>query len=79
MQAEPKEQGRQKLDNQFDKAGGLIIVVKLLRTDTTLDLSQKARVVRNQHVALRYLYDSACARANLRETSREMIAIEIGT
>ncbi len=28
--------------------GASIIVVKLLRTDTTLDLSQKARVVRNQ-------------------------------
>ena len=29
-----------------NEGGALIIVVKLLRTDTTLDLSQKARVVR---------------------------------
>jgi hypothetical protein len=46
LQAEPKEQGRQKLDNQINGGGAPIIVVKLLRTDTTLDLSQKARVVR---------------------------------
>ena len=31
-----------------NEGGALIIVVKLLRTDTTLDLSQKARVVRKQ-------------------------------
>ena len=31
-----------------NEGGALIIVVKLLRTDTTLDLSQKARVVRIQ-------------------------------
>ena len=30
-----------------NEGGAPIIVVKLLRTDTTLDLSQKARVVRN--------------------------------
>jgi hypothetical protein len=30
-----------------NEGGAPIIVVKLLRTDTTLDLSQKARVVKN--------------------------------
>ena len=33
-------------------SGASIIVVKLLRTDTTLDLSQKARVVKNQECLL---------------------------
>jgi hypothetical protein len=31
-----------------EESSGLVLVVKLERTDTTLDLSQKARVVRFQ-------------------------------
>ena len=39
-----------------NEGGAPIIVVKLLRTDTTLDLSQKARVVRNSGTETRGLY-----------------------
>ena len=46
VQAELGERGLQKLDNH-NESDAFIIVVKLLRTDTTLDLSQKARVVRS--------------------------------
>ena len=46
LQAEPEKRGGK---NKITKNGSSasIIVVKLLRTDTTLDLSQKARVVKN--------------------------------
>ena len=39
--------GAAKIRYPVNGGGASIIVVKLLRTDTTLDLSQKARVVRN--------------------------------
>jgi hypothetical protein len=39
-----------------NEGGAPIIVVKLLRTDTTLDLSQKARVVRKQDNERREAY-----------------------
>jgi hypothetical protein len=39
-----------------NEGGAPIIVVKLLRTDTTLDLSQKARVVRKSEVQRREAY-----------------------
>jgi hypothetical protein len=39
-----------------NEGGAPIIVVKLLRTDTTLDLSQKARVVRKRDSEARGFY-----------------------
>ena len=45
-----------------NEGGALIIVVKLLRTDTTLDLSQKARVVRiSKGRAIVYIRDGPSA------------------
>ena len=40
-------------------------MVKLLRTDTTLDLSQKARVVKNQEGSGKGLYSGAKAHGPL--------------
>jgi len=39
-------------------------VVKLLRTDTTLDLSQKARVVRNPDPSAETIYTSDSVRTD---------------
>ncbi len=51
--------------------GASIIVVKLLRTDTTLDLSQKARVVKIQQCpAEPYIVPAESARASL---SRDVV------
>ena len=44
--AQGSKGGKNKITN--NEGGAPIIVVKLLRTDTTLDLSQKARVVKNR-------------------------------
>ena len=47
VQAEVKGRGGKNLITISDR-GAVILVVKLKRTDTTLDLSQKARVVKKQ-------------------------------
>ena len=54
-------------------------MVKLLRTDTTLDLSQKARVVRISHVDTLLLYRDALRTDHIAYGSKKLRESELPT